>query len=516
MANTLISMHKLKQILRLYVQSKGTKFISYQTGVARNTVKKYIRIFCQAKLTYSEVSSMTDQQLLELFGKPPLNPEPSKKERELLAFFPYMDKELRKTGMTRELLWKEYLTRHEDGYRYTRFCTGYTKWTQRLSPVMRMVHKAGDKMFVDFAGEKLYYVDTETGEIRPAEVFVAILGCSQLTYAEACLSQQKEDFIIACENALHYFGGVPQAVVPDNLKSAVTKSSKYEPTLNQAFEDFADHYQFTVLPARAYRPRDKSLVEGAVKILYSRIYANVPKEPFTSLRALNEWILQYVHQHNTALMKGRNYSRLEQYQEIERKAMQPLPALRYEFKHQTMVTVMKNGHVCLGEDKHYYSVPYKFIGCKVKVIYSASMVEVYYRYERIATHQRLRSPYNYTTQEEHLASKHRFVSEWTPEKFLSWAQAIGPDVRMLIEKILDKKQYYEQSYKSCVGVLGFEKKVGKERLNRACRRALDYGHHNYKIVQSILEKGMDQYDDQDAPSINIPSHDNIRGENYYN
>ncbi|TAL71888.1 MAG: IS21 family transposase [Bacteroidetes bacterium] len=517
MANKLITMNKIKQIIRLYTQSKGTKFISRHTGVARNTVKKYIVKFQQTRLTYQDINEMGDQQVSDLFGKPPEAKEPSKRYEQMRAFFPYTDKALRTKGFTREKLWKEYLEKYPDGYRYTQFCICLSKWQKRVNPVMHMVHKAGDKMYVDFAGEKLQIVDTQTGEIQQVEVFVAILGSSQLTYAEACLSQKKEDFITACENALHYFGGVPQAVVPDNLKSAVTKSSKYEPTLNEAFEDFADYYQFTVLPARSYRPRDKALVEGAVKILYNKIYSNLSTEIPASLADLNAAMRPHLEQHNTAAMKGRSYSRRQQFEEIEKKTLQPLPIHRYEFKRQAVVTVMKNGHVCLSDDKHYYSVPFKYISKKVKLIYSKTSVEIYFKYERIALHQRIKSPFNYTTVEEHMASTHRFVSEWSAEKFISWAESIHPDVRLFIERILEKKQHPEQAYKSCVGVLSFAKKVGKERLINACKRALDYGYYNYKIIQTILEKGLDNEieSSEENTQLEMPLHDNIRGENYY-
>lgn len=517
MANKIITMNKIRQIIRLYTQCKGKTFISGQTGVARNTVKKYIRKFKQLKLTNQDIQELSDQQLSELFGRPPLVKDPSKRQEDLLAFFPYMDKALRQKGVTRQKLWKEYLEKHPDGYRYTRYCIYYSQWQSKVNPVMHIVHKAGDKLFIDFAGEKLQIADRQTGEIQEVEIFVAILGASQLTYAEACMSQKKEDFITACENALHYLGGVPQAIVSDNLKSAVVKSDKYEPTLNESFEDFADHYQTALLPTRAYRPRDKALVEGAVKILYTRIYANMPQELYGSLTDLNEAIRHHLEGHNDTKMQGRHYSRRQQFDEIEKKTLQPLPMQRYEFKKQMIATVMKNGHVSLGEDKHYYSVPFKYISRKVKIIYSKTTVEIYYKYERIALHQRLRSPYNYTTVAEHMASTHRFVSEWSAEKFIGWAQSIHPDVRLFIERILDKKQHEEQAYKSCVGVLSLVKKVGKERLINACKRAIEYGYYNYKTIQTILEKGLDNYNEtpEENGQMQMPLHENIRGENYY-
>jgi len=381
---------------------------------------------------------------------------------------------------------------------------------------MHIEHKAGDKLYVDFAGERLSIVDQETGEVQQVEVFISILGASQLTYVEAVMSQQKEDFIAACQGALHFYGGVPAAIVPDNLKSAVTKSSKYEPVLNDAFADFAEHYSTTILPARAYRPRDKALVEGVVKIIYTRIYARLRDNTYFSLEELNKAILIVLEEHNATLLRGRTYSRRQQFDEVERIALAPLPALRYELRKQLFATVMKNGHVSLGVDKHYYSVPYRFIGKKVKLMFSQTGVEIFYHYERIAIHERIRSPYQYTTEKDHLASTHRFVSDWTPERFISWAEGIHEDVKLYILKILDRKQHPEQAYKSCVGILSFAKKVGNDRLIKACQRALGYGIYNYKTIQSILEKGMDNCDQaEENEQLRMPLHDNIRGEDYY-
>lgn len=370
-------------------------------------------------------------------------------------------------------------------------------------------------MFIDYAGEKLQVVDIETGEVRNMEVFVAILGASQLTYVEATESQKKEDFIIGCENAMAYFGGVPLAIVPDNLKSAVTKSDKYEPTLNETFADFAEHYGTTIIPARAYRPKDKSLVEGMVKIIYTRIYAAISKETFYSLAQLNAAIRTALEDLNNGFLKGRDYSRRQQFEEVEKPAMQALPAMRYEFKKQQVATVLKDGHVCLGVDKHYYSVHYKHIGKKVKIIYTKDQVEIFLDYNLIAEHDRMKGKYSYTTLGDHMASSHRYVADWSPAKFISWAENLGPDVKLLIEQILLKKQHPEQSYKSCIGVLKLEPKVGNERLNKACKRALEYGIYNYKIVQNILDKKLDQSSPDDPNNNNIPPHENIRGEEYY-
>lgn len=513
MANTPISMSKIRHILQLHSQGRSKLLISQQTGIARNTIKKYLREFEQSGFSYTEINQLSDKDLEDLFLSP--DEKPLKEKHQILFnLFPVFDKELRKKGMTRQILWQQYKEEHNDGVGRSQFNYYFAQWKKQVNPTMRMEHKAGDKLYVDFAGDKLQIVDKQTGEIQSVEVFVAILGASQLTYAEAVMTQQKEDFIAACENALHFYGGVPAAIVPDNLKSAVIKSSKYEPIINETFADFASHYNTAILPARAYRPRDKALVENAVRILYTRIYAKLKEKHFFSLEELNVAIRTELEVHNNLILTGRNYSRRQQFDEVERCALLPLPELRYELKKTLFVTVMKNGHVCLHADKHYYSVPYRFIGRKIKLMYSRHSVEIFYNYERIALHKRLKSPYNYTTQKEHLASSHRFVSEWTPERFLSWAHGIHEDVGLYILKILDRKQHPEQAYKSCVGVLGFAKKVGNERLIKACQRALEYGIYNYKTIQKILENGLENQQEEQE-QLQMPLHDNIRGEEYY-
>lgn len=515
MANKPISMSRIRQILQLHSQGRSKLQIAAQTGIARNTLKKYLRAYADSKLNFEGLSTLSDKDLEELFIKPQEKPL-SKKLQTLFALFPTLDKELKKKATTRQLLWERYRIEHPDGFGLSQFKHYLSEWKSQTSPTMRMEHKAGDKLFVDFAGDKLRMVDEQTGAVTEVEVFVAILGASQLTYVEAVRSQQKEDFISACENALHYCGGVPQAIVPDNLKSAVIKGSKYEPSLNETFLDFAQHYGTCILPARSYRPRDKALVENAVKLSYSRIYARISGTVYHSLSELNGAITEALESHNNTLLKGRHYSRRQQFEEIERAALMPLPPLRYELKKCLYATVAKNGHVALSADKHYYSVPYRYISKKVKLLFSRHSVEIYYNYQRIALHSRVKIPYHYTTDKEHLASTHRFVAEWTPEKFLLWAEGIHPDVKLYIQEVLQRKQHPEQAYKSCVGILSFAKKVGGERLTGACRRALSYEAYNYKTIQLILEKELDKKDmPGGSDHLPMPLHENIRGENYY-
>ncbi|MFM8453689.1 MAG: IS21 family transposase [Gammaproteobacteria bacterium] len=506
-------MSKIKHVLQLYFQGRSKQLIVQQTGVSRNTIKKYLKEYALSGLTGEEVLRLSEKELERLFIKPE-EKLLSGVQQALFALFPGFDKELKKKGVTQQILWKRYREQYPEGVGRSQFNYYYHQWKQQSGVVMKMQHKAGDKLFVDYAGDKLSIVDKGTGEVQPVEVFVAILGASQLTYIEASFTQQKEDFVASCENAIHYYGGVPMAIVPDNLKSAVTKSHKYEPVINETLSDFASHYGTAILPARVYKPRDKALVENAVRLMYQRVYTKLHHHIFYSLEELNQALWIALEEHNEAKLSNKPYSRREQFEEMEKGELLPLPPLRYELKQQCYGTVMKNGHVCLGADKHYYSVPYRFIGKKVTIRYSTTQVEVHYKHDQIALHQRTRSSYHYTTEKEHMASTHRFVSEWTPEKFIHWAQSIHPVVYDYIVRILNTKQHPEQNYRSCLGILGFAKKVGKERLIKACERANHYEIYNYKMIQSILERGLDG-DDNKPESASIPSHDNIRGGQYY-
>jgi len=514
MANRLIDMRKVRKVITLHYQGKSKVFISRYLSLSRNTVKKYIALYQLLNLTIEDINNKSDAELEDLFSNSKTQ-NLSPKLKAVYDFFPYMERELKKTGVTRQLMWEEYYKKHPEGLKVSQFCEHYLRWSKKVNPVMHMNHKAGDKMFVDYAGKTLQITDKNTGEIIEVEFFVAILGASQYTYAEASLSQKKEDFIASVENAMHFFKGVPAAVVPDNLKSAVTRSNRYEPTLNETFLDFAEHYGTTILPARVYKPRDKSLVEGAVKILYQRIYPALRNRTFYTLKDLNAAIWKELEEHNNKKLTGRPTSRFQLFREIEQDKLSPLPIERYEIRQMAFATVMQNGHVLLSKDKHYYSVPYQYIRKKVKIMYTRNKVEIYHRYNRIALHKRDLKKYNYTTVKEHLATTHRFVVEWTPQRFINWGASIDESVGEFITRVLEMKQHPEQAYKSCMGVLSYAKKVGNDRLINACRRALDYNIYNYRIIQKILETGLDKLNDVAEEKHELPEHHNIRGKNYY-
>jgi transposase len=515
MANKITDMSKIRKVIKFHCNGKSKLFISNYLSLSRNTVKKYISLFEVLALPFDTINQKTDAELETLFSQNTVEII-SPKLQTLYNFFPQMERELKKVGVTVRHMWEKYISVNPDGLRSSQFSHHYKIWSKRVNPVMHMNHKAGDKMYVDYAGKTLSIIDKETGEIKDVQFFVAILGASQYTYSEASMSQKKEDFVTSVENAMRFFEGTPAAIVPDNLKSAVIKSSRFEPTINETLADLAEHYQTTILPARAYKPRDKSLVEGAVKILYRRIYVNLKETNFFSLEELNQQIWDLLDIHNSRKLTGRPYSRLELFLEDEKEKLRALPQERFEIKYQSLATVMQNGHVQLSQDKNYYSVPYQYLKKKTKLLYTKTTVEIYYKYNRIAIHPRNYKPYIYTTNPEHLASTHLFVAQWSATRFIDWANSIDPWVGEYIIQIIESRNHPEQAYKSCLGILSFEKKVGKQRLINACKRAHDFKIYSFKTIQNILENNLDTIDFQQEQEQELPSHTNIRGKHYFN
>jgi transposase len=513
MANRPIPMSKLKHILKLHHSGTSILQTSTLTGTSRNTIKRYLATLHALGLSWEELSLKSDHELDLLFcQEPPQAPED--RLVTLHGFLQQNEKLLRKRHTTIGSLFELYRTTHVDGFGKTAFYRHYNLWSQRTSGSLHVEHKAGDKVFVDFAGEKVSYVEPTTGVIKEAQVFLATLGASQMTYIEAVESQRVEDFIACCENALQYYGGSPRAIVPDNLKAAVIKPHRFEPQLNENFEAFADHYGMTVLPARAYKPKDKALVEGTVKLAYRKIYAALPTTLPVGLDALNAELHRLLDHYNGQLFSGRTYSRRDQFAEIEAETLQPLPAERFELRRSLQASVLKNGHINLAPDKHYYSVPYAFIGRKVRVFYNKSRVEIFYRHQVIAEHQRIRTAYQYTSVADHLASHHRVLSEWSPQYFLEKARTISPVVEDYIGKVLLRRHHPEQAFKSCRGILSFARRLGEKRLIAACQRGDAFGMYTYRGIEEILMKGLDQQDSDDQQST-MPNHKNVRGKDYY-
>lgn len=513
MPNTPITMSKLRTIIRLYEDRIGLKTISTMARRSRNTVKKYIGKWNTLGMSYEEFQRKSDAELNMLFciaeDAAPANP----RRDELESLLPSICKELGKKGMTTLKQWDNYITAHPDGYGLTQFRVAVQRYRLINNPSMRMEHKAGDKIFVDYTGAKLWiYPPGE--QPRQVEVFVAILGCSLLTYVEASESQCKEDFISSCERALYYYGGVPQAIMPNNLKSAVTTASRYEPIINEEFDRFAEHYSMAVYLARVRKPKDKSHVENAVKLTYKDIFTALEGLHCPDISSLNMAIRSALEVHNNKNLDRRNYSRRDYFEDIERDALRPLNPIRFQIKKYLMATIDKYGYVRLRDDAHFYSVPHTCIGKKLRIAYTSTDVEVWAGYDKVAHHTRDRRQFCHTTAPDHLCPKHRAIAEWCPETFISQASAIHEDVEHYIRRVLEKVQYIDKANKYCSGILNFAHKVGPDRLAAACRLAESYGKYNFNEIQDILQNQAENIDMPEEP-VDIPEHENIRGAEYY-
>ncbi len=517
MARKRISMKKIRDVIRLKsTTTMSDRQIARALSISRPVVAKYWNGFTDSKCRFEQIKEMADSELLAMIEKPRI--EDSSRYKTLVTKFPSFVVELQKTGVTLHLLWEEYKKEHQGGFQYSQFCHHFLVWRNGSDVRMHIKHKAGDKMFVDYAGDKLSYYDIGTGKEVPVEGFVAILGASGLTYFESSISQEKQQWIRSNERALHYFGGSPSAIVPDNLRSAVKCADRYEPDINPDFAEFAEHYGTVIIPARVRQARDKALVENAVRLVYQRIYAPLRNRTFYSLEELNEAVWEKLEEHNNKAFQRLKISRRELFCKVEESALKPLPRERFAMKTSKWVTVQFNYHVELREDLHYYSVPYylyqKEPKTKVKMVFDERMVALYYDNVRIAQHRRDRTPNDYTTVPAHMPENHRAYAEWNPKRFHRWAESIGPEARRVIEKVLTGRKHPEQAYKVCMGILSLAKKYGDDRLNRICGKANRFGTSSYKRIESMIK--LDLEDKKQLKLIEVlPDHENIRGAEYY-
>ena len=516
MANKKLNMRKVRELLRLrFQQELSNRQAAKTVGIGKTAASEYISGFRKSGLTLDQAMTLSDKDLLATLNIHSHRENP--RYEALAKLFPYIERELKRTGVTLQLLWQEYREGHPDGYEYSQYCHHFYKWRASQKVSMHIEHKAGDKLYVDFAGQKLSVVDPQTGEITEHEVFVAVLGCSQLSYIEAVPSQKKADWSQVNENALRFFGGVPRAIVPDCLKSAVKTSDRYEPQINETYQDFARHFDTVILPARALHPKDKALAENFVKIAYQRIYAPLRNMVFYSLEELNEALWEKLDAFNNRHFQGRDTSRQQLFNEVEKGQLKPLPAANYEYKAFVKRKVQYNHHVFLKADKHYYSVPFQLTGKQVLISYSALHVEIFYDNKRVAAHLRDRRPYEYTTKEKHRPKNHQHMTKWTPARFIDWARSLAPEVETLIKKVLDSREHPEQAYRSCMGILNLNKKYETAQLAKACKKALDTECISYKFIKNTLKyKTFNLSPQQQADQVKIPFHENIRGKEFYN
>jgi len=516
MANPLDLMD-IRQIIISHLDGESNRQIAKTLGIHRNTINTYIQHITSCDWPMEELLKMSDAALRNLF--PTLTTIKNPRYDELMVYFEQIKMAKEHPGFTFLIHYNEYKEQAKEPYSYTQFMEHYKRRYANEKGSGKLNHEAGKELFVDFAGKKLHIVNRETGEKIPVEVFVAIFPHSGYTYVRACMSQKREDFIESMTHALSFFQGVPKAIVSDNLKTAVTRASKYEPVINKTFKDFARHYNCVINPTRTYSAQDKALVENAVNLSYQRIYYPIREMTFFSLEDLNKTILSFLDRYNDLLFQRKDTSRKELFQSVERQYLKSLPSSRYELKDYRRAKVQKIGYVYFSPDKTYYSVPYRYIGKRTQVEYTKSRVEVYYNHERIAIHQRDPTKGSYITQKDHLSSTHRAYSEWSPEYFKNLARKHGEYVLAVVKGFLQENDYPEVAYKRAMGVIQLHKTYGSERLNNACKRAYSGEVYSYKMICNILKTKLDTQQlnldglHDDLP--HIPQHENIRGANHY-
>jgi transposase len=507
------SMSQIKQLLRLYEQGNGVKTISRVLGLSKNTVKEYLRKTALLGCSPAELLLLEDPVLESKFHA-------GTAAYTDLRFAQFKDKldyyslELKRKGVNKRLLWEEYRELYPAGYSYSQFCFHLSQQLVAARPSLVLNHQPGDKLYVDFAGQSLSYTDPATGELIPCQVFVACLPYSDYSFVMAVHSQGINNFIHALNTCLQFFGGVPSAIVPDNLKSAVIKANRYEPQLNRALEDFANHYGCTVLPARVGKPKDKALVENQVRLIYSRVYAKLRNRQFFSLTDLNRAISEKNREHTQTRMQQKPFSREERFLADEKSHLNPLPAEVFELKYYKQLKAGQNNHLYLSEDKHYYSVPYQFTGVKMQVVYTRSMVHIYAQGKRIALHVRDYKIGGYTTVREHLCSHHQHYLNRSPEYYLQRAKERSEVLYQLVEHLFSQNRHPEQLYRTCDGLLRLERKSDPRLFAHACKQAMEVKNYSYKFIQNILENN--SFDEplltDDKP---LPAHTNVRGKEYY-
>ena len=505
-----LPMRHIREILRLkHEGALGHRAIARACGVGVGTVSEYMRRAVVAGLVWPLPPEL-DEAGLEARLFPPPAPGRDRVTPDLAG----IHQELKRAGVTLHLLWEEYRQVHSDGYGYSQYCELYRRWAKKLKPSMRQQHRAGGKTFIDYSGKRPHLVDRRTGEEVPVELFVAALGASSYTYAEATPTQKLHDWTSAHTRMLDYFGGTTQLWVPDQLKSAITQPCRYEPGVNRSYQELAAHYGAVVVPARPGKAKDKAKVESMVLVAQRWILARLRHRTFFELAELNAAILELLEWLNGRPMQKLGVSRRELWERLDRPALKPLPRGRYQMAEWKPCRVNIDYHVEV--ERHPYSVPYQLIHELVEVRYTASTVEVYYKGRRVASHAR-RYDHQPSTLTEHMPSSHRAHAEWTPSRLIHWAEKTGPATGRLVAGILKSRPHPEQGYRACLGLMRLGRRYGQQRLEAACTRAEHLRSYSYRTVKNILASAQDRlpFEDESSVSVPTPSHTNIRGAHYY-
>jgi transposase len=512
MAAERLSMRKLREALRLHFDLKlSAREIAKSCQTSPSTVLGYLGRAKVVKLTWPLPPEMDDDALARLLF--PSEGQPVKSQPE--PNFSGIHLELRRKHVTLQLLWEEYREAHADGYQYSQFCDLYMRWASKLNPTMRQTHRAGEKTFVDFSGDGLTIADPQTGECQSAPLFVAALGASNLTWAEPTLCENLPTWLGCHVHAFEFFEGVTEIVVPDNLRSGVTKPHLYEPEVNFAYLELARHYGVAVVPARKRKPRDKAKVEQAVLLAERWILACLRDHVFFSLEEARQAVRKLVDKLNDRPMRRLKKSRRQVFEELERSALKPLPPTPYELSQWQTPRVNIDYHVVF--EDHFYSVPYGLVHELVDLRATQSVVEIFFKGLRITSHLRSFEKGKATTKPEHMPSSHRAHAEWTPSRILEWAKKTGPSAATLAEEIMRRRPHPENGFRSCLGIIRLGERYGPERLERACARAVRFRAFSYASVEAILKNNLDRADEA-ATAENqkaLPRHGNVRGGTYY-
>lgn len=514
-------MQQIRTLIQLLEKEYSLRSITIQLKLSRQTVTLYANRLNNSDQSLEQLRQLSDADLAGIVYSPEVVTHLSLSDRhqEIKERMTYFLSELKRTGVTRLLLWEEYRKESLDPYGYAQFCVLLNQGNKTSNASMHLTHTPGDMVMIDFAGDSMSYVDRSTGEVIVCPVLVAVLPYSKYCFAMALPNATIPQVIKALNACLYYFGGVPLSLKTDNMKQVVTKSCRYEPLFSQALQQWALHYNITLLATRVAKPKDKAAVENSVKITYQRIYAPLRDEVFYDLAQLNKSIREKLTQHNEKLFQLKDFSRLQQFNLEEKSLLQALPIEAFVMKHQVLAKVQKNYHITLGENYHHYSVPYQHIGKQVSVVYDTDIVEIYYQHQRIALHRRSYKKHGFTTIGDHMPNGHLHFYEqqgWTPEYFLKQALLIGPSVQLYMDEVLKAKAFTEQTYNACRGILRLNRDYGSARLQAACSRALGGCVFNYRTIHNILVSNQDQLPQANQQDLfRVPDHPNLRGSKAY-
>jgi transposase len=504
-------MRKLRDVLRLrYDRKLQQRAIAQACGLGLGTVNTFLQRARAAGLTWPLPDDLDDAALeARLFTRPDV---PAACDRALPQWAT-LHQELKKPGVTLTLLWQEYRGQHPHGYAYSQFCERYRQWARRLTPSMRQVHRAGEKLFVDFSGKRPHLIDPATGEDVAVELFVGVLGASGLIYAEATRTQALPSWVGAHIRMLEYFQGSPAVWVPDQLKSGVTTASRYEPEVNRTYADLARHYGAVVIPARPATPTDKPLVEVSVQIAQRWVLAVLRHQTFFTLADLNTAIRERLDAINDRPMKRLGVSRRTLFEQIDRPALKALPVTRYELAEWKGCRVNIDYHVEV--DRNFYSVPYQLVHERVEARFTAATVEVIFKSRVVAVHVRLTGRGRYATLVAHMPRAHRAHAEWTPSRLIAWAEQTGPATGRFVAGLLERRPHPEQGYRACLGLMRLGREHGAERLEAACARAERLRSYRFRTVEHILKSQQDRLPLDEPAARPALTHENVRGASYY-